>query len=1037
MDAENDTIYPIKNTNFNIEDRFEFDIPIIKEIDTCNENKFKLTAYQIFLKNLISSNTPYNSILLYYGTGTGKTCSAVNIAENFRDVYQKSENKIIILSAKKIREGWYNNIYDPKKNEDQCTGNTYEQLSKKSDDTVIKRDTIIKKYYEFYGYLEFANRIRDIYDDRCTILYKNTNIKLPISKLKPVNKKDNIDVGVLVKWKENKIERQGVIKDIKKMIHKFKEICNKKYSNRVLIIDEAHNIRGDDNEKSDDNIKYIKLLVENSVNLKLILLSATPMYNKAEEITEIMSLLYANDKRDSSIFDNIFKDEILVDSETLTRGVKGYISHIKGGSNDKFPDKLYPKDNIKNIGKLPIYNIEMGSIQDEIYNEIYDSLNKKNLKDVSKQKILTQCSNIIYPNPSKKIQKYIGKQGLEEICKYNKAKNKYEYNSSAPKIFEYDNIGKYSCKIKKLIDNIKESEGIVFIYSQYIGSGILPIILALEQNGYKNYNENIFDVDSSVDGKYITLVGKNEYNIITNDQKEIDISSSYENRNGEKIKIILGSNVAAEGLDLKNIRSIHIIDPWYHLKKVEQIIGRGIRFCSHKDLPEEQRNVTVYLYCASNKNIENSVDLNIYNIAYKKNVEIEKVEKILIDNSIDKNIFSAINNPTPIKKIDKYKLTIKKNMNSLNKNKLMNMYNIYEIYIKKYFENMISGNIDDISKYIYEKYMTKNINIDLLYLTLKYMVKYKRTIYYNKNKGNLIFTKNNYIFQPSKIQDKNINIYERNNDNVEDKYIKLTIKKKIKEENKIINIEDVILKIKMNIDKYTSAKYNTITRIKDYKRVIDDICLERLNHDEKRILIENMLSDKLDSELNEKVYIHFKSSLIDINFELDSDIKEKIGYVLFYFNKKENTKKATLKMQSPEFYFINDIGVYEKSGTKRDKCIKKIKKKEIKFPEYYGYNFISIDKKSPHINNINTYNSKNEKYNSKMCPTNSQSKNNINDLKKTIPEIYEKYNDILNEKLSREVFCIIIEIILRLESNDKIKYQYNYDEYMILDKYVK
>ena len=72
MDAKNDTIYPIKNTNFNIEDRFEFDIPIIKEIDTCNDNKFKLTAYQIFLKNLISNDTSYNSILLYYGTGTGR-----------------------------------------------------------------------------------------------------------------------------------------------------------------------------------------------------------------------------------------------------------------------------------------------------------------------------------------------------------------------------------------------------------------------------------------------------------------------------------------------------------------------------------------------------------------------------------------------------------------------------------------------------------------------------------------------------------------------------------------------------------------------------------------------------------------------------------------------------------------------------------------------------------------------------------------------------------------------------------------------------
>ena len=45
------------------------------------------------------------------------------------------------------------------------------------------------------------------------------------------------------------------------------------------------------------------------------------------------------------------------------------------------------------------------------------------------------------------------------------------------------------------------------------------------------------------------------------------------------IKIVIGSVVEkSEGLDLKNIREIHILDPWYHLYRIEQIIGRGIRF---------------------------------------------------------------------------------------------------------------------------------------------------------------------------------------------------------------------------------------------------------------------------------------------------------------------------------------------------------------------------------------------------------------------------------------------------------------------------
>ena len=60
-----------------------------------------------------------------HGTGTGKTCSAISIAENYRDIYHRKEKKIIILSPAAVKEGWRNNIYNPNKNEEQCTRDTY------------------------------------------------------------------------------------------------------------------------------------------------------------------------------------------------------------------------------------------------------------------------------------------------------------------------------------------------------------------------------------------------------------------------------------------------------------------------------------------------------------------------------------------------------------------------------------------------------------------------------------------------------------------------------------------------------------------------------------------------------------------------------------------------------------------------------------------------------------------------------------------------------------------------------------------------
>ena len=72
------------------------------------------------------------------------------------------------------------------------------------------------------------------------------------------------------------------------------------------------------------------------------------------------------------------------------------------------------------------------------------------------------------------------------------------------------------------------------------------------------------------------------------------------NELGQEIKIIIGSKTLAEGVNLYNIREIHILEPWYNNSRIEQIQGRGIRQCSHESLEFENRNVTMYNYIAIN-----------------------------------------------------------------------------------------------------------------------------------------------------------------------------------------------------------------------------------------------------------------------------------------------------------------------------------------------------------------------------------------------------------------------------------------------------
>ena len=65
---------------------------------------------------------------------------------------------------------------------------------------------------------------------------------------------------------------------------------------------------------------------------------------------------------------------------------------------------------------------------------------------------------------------------------------------------------------------------------------------------------------------------------------------------GEIIKILMITASGAEGINLKNTRFVHIVEPYWHMVRIEQVIGRARRICSHEELPVELRNIKVFLY---------------------------------------------------------------------------------------------------------------------------------------------------------------------------------------------------------------------------------------------------------------------------------------------------------------------------------------------------------------------------------------------------------------------------------------------------------
>jgi hypothetical protein len=122
--------------------------------------------------------------------------------------------------------------------------------------------------------------------------------------------------------------------------------------------------------------------------------------------------------------------------------------------------------------------------------------------------------------------------------------------------------------------------------------------------------------------------------------------NSRKNTSGGEIKVIIASEVASEGLDFKNIRQVHILEPWYNMNRIEQIIGRAVRNLSHSMMNEMDRNVTVYLHAilirgnqakvaSIDGRLLESIDLEWYRRSNIKQLHISDVERLLKQNAFD------------------------------------------------------------------------------------------------------------------------------------------------------------------------------------------------------------------------------------------------------------------------------------------------------------------------------------------------------------------------------------------------------------------
>lgn len=685
----------------------------------CNQSNTistELFLHQQFIGEYMSPDKPYRGLLLYHDLGSGKTRTAINVAEKYR----KLGTKVLVILPAALKHTWFNEL-KTWGNEDVRRPKDYNKLLKSQREKIdTKIEVNIKNGYDFVS----SNA-------------SNTHKQL----------RDAIGTGRL--------------------------------THRLVIVDEVHNLisRIISPSFNKDTKGHIGLsiydMLMNAVDCKFLFLSATPLLNTPYELGILFNILKGHmvdkDKKRLTLFpenrDDFDRTYIhmgsesktieLKNPETFQRRILGMTSYYYGGEGNVFPEVIsedvycafyetQPKDAVQLINynnarwieeqrETPrhkkimdistIRRIEEGKIKHEDISSTFrilsrlasnfafpreiqrpqvhvgqrDPINlnldpdpgKWNITQINTIKQLVQNDEDQYKSLT---QAY--KNLPNEIARYNLLKSyngdlntiindelafaldnmempqSYEEAINMAiellKVYKEDlknNLDKYSAKMAAILRKIRDGpQGLCFIYSNFItmeGIGIFAEILKL--NGYEPlpYNQITDDnistfkqeLNDDQPGRYVIYSGS-----INQDDRDriLKIYKHKSNRYGNICKLFMGTPAAAEGLSLKNVRQVHIMEPHWNNVRIQQVIGRAKRICSHADLEEHERNVHVYKYFMTFSKepdktkddfTEKTTDEVISEIAYKKQQINDQFLSILKNSAVD-CVLNSVHNST-------------------------------------------------------------------------------------------------------------------------------------------------------------------------------------------------------------------------------------------------------------------------------------------------------------------------------------------------------------------------------------------------------
>lgn len=333
------------------------------------------------------------------------------------------------------------------------------------------------------------------------------------------------------------------------------------FNDKIIIIDEAHHLRS----QTQHMMHIINSLV---YAYKIILLSGTPVINHPIDLCVLVNIV-----KNVEIFSI---DKTLFDFYYIDR-IDDFNSYADTKSNYpilKLKNKPELKTKLSNAISFYAPHLNTDILQIDIY---YPDVPLNQAQLIEYKKYIVKLINPI----SKRIVHLETDINAEDFNIDFVSLNTVKKNAFLTATRQLSNTidnDPSSPKILEIIKHVLDGPKPIIIYSNFLANGIYPISLQLNKYGIS-------------------------YRMIKGTTSEDKMNSIINEYNNGIIDVLLISSAASESITLLNTRQMHIVEPHFNEAKINQVIGRAIRYKSHEKLKQEYRQISIYHWTSVFPNI--------------------------------------------------------------------------------------------------------------------------------------------------------------------------------------------------------------------------------------------------------------------------------------------------------------------------------------------------------------------------------------------------------------------------------------------------